>query len=92
MGVKKYAGEVVKEGKRVRWPKKEVFFPVLISVIVICVFVALILSVEDWAAGTLIGQLKQLFAGWKRNPSSTSTSTSTSTTISSAIQMIRSIL
>lgn len=63
MGVKKYAGEVIKEGKRVRWPKKEKFFPVLISVIIICAFAALILSVEDWAAGTLIGQLKELFSG-----------------------------
>ena len=62
MGVKKYAKEVIKEGKRVRWPKKATFFPILIAVIVICFFTALVLSVEDWAAGTLIGQLKELFA------------------------------
>ncbi|HBF68833.1 MAG TPA: preprotein translocase subunit SecE [Firmicutes bacterium] len=71
MGVKKYTSEVIKEGKRVRWPKKEKFFPVLISVIIICAFTALILSVEDWAAGTLIGQLKDLFSGLKSETSET---------------------
>lgn len=75
MGVKKYAQEVVKEGKRVRWPKKEQFFPTMIAVIIICAFVALILSIEDWGAGTLIAQLKQLFAGLKQNDSSDSTET-----------------
>lgn len=63
MGVRKYVSEVVKEGKRVRWPKKEIFFPTLLTVIIICVFCALILSIEDWAAGTLINQLKELFKG-----------------------------
>ena len=63
MGVRKYASEVIKEGKRVRWPKKEIFFPTLLTVIIICVFCALVLSIEDWAAGTLIGQLKELFKG-----------------------------
>ncbi len=75
MGVKKYAQEVVKEGKRVRWPKKEQFFPTMIAVIIICAFVALILSIEDWGAGTLIAQLKQLFAGLKQNDSSESSET-----------------
>lgn len=78
MGVKKYTQEVIKEGKRVRWPKKEKFFPVLISVIIICAFTALILSVEDWAAGTLIGQLKSLFSGLS---SGTSTEEATSSAI-----------
>ena len=53
MGVKKYTQEVIKEGKRVRWPKKEQFFPALITVIIICVFAALVLSLEDLVAGTL---------------------------------------
>lgn len=72
MGVKKYTQEVVKEGKRVRWPKKDEFFPALITVIVICVLCALILSLWDWAAGSLIQQLKALFGGLK--PSSETTS------------------
>ena len=47
MGVKKYTQEVIKEGKRVRWPKKEVFFPALLTVIIICVFAALVLSLAN---------------------------------------------
>ena len=63
MGVRKYTQEVVKEGKRVRWPKKDVFMPALITTIVICVFCALILSIEDLASGSLIGELKEIFGG-----------------------------
>lgn len=63
MGVKKYTQEVIKEGKRVRWPKKDVFLPALITTIVICVFCAIILSIEDLASGSLIGQLKTIFGG-----------------------------
>ena len=63
MGVKKYTQEVIKEGKRVRWPKKDVFVPALITTIVICVFCALILSIEDLASGSLISQLKEIFGG-----------------------------
>lgn len=74
MNAKKYAKEVIQEGKRVRWPKKEQFFPVLVTVIVICVFCALILSLEDWAAGTLINQLKELFKGIGGGGSTPSTS------------------
>jgi len=65
MGVKKYTQEVIKEGKRVRWPKKDVFLPALITTIVICVFCALILSLEDLASGSLIGQLKNIFGSGK---------------------------
>ena len=61
MNPKKYAQEVVKEGKRVRWPKREQFIPALIAAVVICVFCALVLSLEDWVAGTLIEQLKSVF-------------------------------
>lgn len=65
MGVKKYAQEVVKEGKRVRWPKKDVFLPALITCIVICVFCALILVLEDLAGGSLVNALKNMFQGDK---------------------------
>ena len=65
MGVRKYTQEVIKEGKRVRWPKKDVFMPALITTIVICVFCALILSIEDLASGSLIGELKEIFGGSK---------------------------
>lgn len=65
MGVKKYAQEVVKEGKRVRWPKKDVFLPALITCIVICVFCALILVLEDLAGGSLVNALRNMFQGDK---------------------------
>ena len=44
MTPKKYAQEVVREGKRVRWPKREQFVPALIAALVICIFCALVLS------------------------------------------------
>ena len=37
---KKYMKEVVKEGKRIRWPKREELWPAIVTVIVIAVFVA----------------------------------------------------
>lgn len=72
MGVKKYTQEVIKEGKRVRWPKKEEFLPALVTVIVVCVICALVLSLWDWAAGSLIKQLKELFSGIKGSTPATS--------------------
>lgn len=73
-----YTKEVIKEGKRVRWPKKEVLIPTIITVIVICAFFAVILSLEDYAAGSLINQLKALF---EQMMPSTSTSSSTDAAI-----------
>ena len=61
MGVNKYAQEVIKEGNRVRWPKREEFIPALVAVLVVCVVAALFLSLEDWAAGSLIQQIKEIF-------------------------------
>lgn len=89
MGVKKYTQEVIKEGKRVRWPKKEVFFPCLLTVVIICVFCALILSLEDWAAGKLINQLKDLFSGIKGG--SDAPTSETSGDVPAAIQAIRNL-
>lgn len=64
MGVKKYTAEVIKEGKRVRWPKRDQFLPALTAVLVICVVAAIFLSLEDWAAGTLYNSLKEVFKGF----------------------------
>lgn len=69
MGVRKYAKEVVKEGKRVRWPKWDVFFPALVTVIIICVFAALVLSLEDFVAGTIINTIKGWFSSLKPSDS-----------------------
>ncbi len=61
----KYTKEVVKEGKRIRWPKREELVPAIIVVVVIAAFAALFLSLEDLTAGSIIQQLKNAFGGGK---------------------------
>ena len=73
MGDRKYVTEVVKEGKRVRWPKRDQFIPAFVSAVIICLFCALVLSLEDFAAGSLIGQLKELFKSIGSRPASNET-------------------
>ena len=63
MTPKKYVKEVVKEGKRVRWPKRDVLIPTIVVVVVIAGLAALFLSLEDLAAGRLIQILKDAFGG-----------------------------
>ena len=63
MTPKKYVKEVVKEGKRVRWPKRDVLIPTIIVVIIIAGIAALFLSLEDLAAGRLIQILRDAFGG-----------------------------
>jgi preprotein translocase SecE subunit len=65
MGIRKYTGEVIREGKRVRWPNGDMFWPALAVVIIISVFAALILSLEDLAAATILNQLKEALKGIK---------------------------
>lgn len=59
----KYVKEVVKEGRRIRWPKRDDLIKTVIVVVVITAFAALILSLEDWGAGSLISQLRNAFGG-----------------------------
>lgn len=61
MGLKSYAKGVVKEGKRVRWPKREVLIPSIIVVVVIAVFAALVLFGEDAAGNKIIQIMKDAF-------------------------------
>ena len=61
MGVKKFAQEVVKEGKRVRWPKRDVLIPSIIVVVIIAAIVGLILTGEDALGKGLIDVLKNAF-------------------------------
>ena len=61
MGVKKFALDVVKEGKRVRWPKREVFIPSIIVVVIIAAVTGLILTGEDALGKALIDVLKSTF-------------------------------
>ena len=59
----KYLKEVVKEGKRVRWPKRDQLWPAVAVVICISIFVAIFLALEDLAAASIISQLKNAFGG-----------------------------
>ncbi len=60
-GPVKYTKEVIREGKRVRWPKRDQLIPAIIAVVVIAAFVAIFLSLEDLTAASLINQLKAAF-------------------------------
>lgn len=61
MGLKRAVANVAKEGKRVRWPKREVLLPAILVVVVITVFSALLLAVEDEAGRRLLSILKDAF-------------------------------
>jgi preprotein translocase SecE subunit len=65
MGLKKYFAGVVKEGKRVRWPKREVLIPSIIVVVIIAAVTGLLLFAEDLAGKQLIDILSDAFAGIK---------------------------
>ena len=65
MGLGKFVAGVVKEGKRVRWPKKEVLIPSIIVVVVIAAFTGLLLFGEDVAGKRLIDILKDAFSSLK---------------------------
>lgn len=59
----KYMKEVVKEGKRVRWPTREQLWPAIAVVIVIAIFGAVFLALEDLTASSIISQIKNAFGG-----------------------------
>jgi preprotein translocase SecE subunit len=59
----KYIKEVAKEGKRVRWPKREQLIPMIVVVIAISAFAAIFLALEDLTAASMINQLKSAFGG-----------------------------
>ena len=61
MTPRKYVGEVIREGKRVRWPKRDELIPAIIVVVIITVLAALILYVEDLAGNSLIQIIKDAF-------------------------------
>ena len=58
MGLRKFTKDVVKEGKRVRWPKADVLIPSIVVVLVISVLTGLILFGEDALGKALIDILK----------------------------------
>lgn len=61
MGVKSYAKGVVKEGKRVRWPKRDTLIPAIVVTVVIAVLMGLLLFGEDCAGKKLIEILRDAF-------------------------------
>lgn len=61
MSLKKYASEVIREGKRVRWPKREDLLPAIFVVVLIAAFAAIVLSLEDVGVGKLLGALENVF-------------------------------
>ena len=63
MNPHKYMKEVVKEGKRVRWPTRDKLWPAIAVVICISLFAAIILALEDFTANSIISQLKDAFGG-----------------------------
>ena len=58
MGLRKFTKDVVKEGKRVRWPKADVLIPSIVVVLVILFLTGLILFGEDALGKQLIEILK----------------------------------
>ena len=66
MGLKKFATGVIKEAKRVRWPKREVLIPSIIVVIIIAGVTGLLLFGEDVAGRKLIEILTDAFKGIKQ--------------------------
>ena len=61
MGLGKFAKEVVREGKRVRWPKREVLIPSILVVVIIAALTGIILMGEDALGKGLIDTLKKAF-------------------------------
>ncbi|MEY3610264.1 MAG: hypothetical protein RLZZ264_785 [Bacillota bacterium] len=61
MNVKKFLQEVTRESKRVRWPKTDALISSIVVVIIITVFSALALTLEDLAVAELLGQIRSAF-------------------------------
>lgn len=65
MGLGKFISGVIKEGKRVRWPKRDVLIPSIIVVVVIATIAGLLLFAEDLAGNKLIEILTDAFSTMK---------------------------
>ena len=65
MGLRRFAAGVIKEGKRIRWPKKEELIPAIIVVVLIAAITGMILFGEDIAGKKLIDILKDAFSSVK---------------------------
>ena len=65
MGLRRFAAGVVKEGKRIRWPKREELIPAIIVVVLIAAITGMLLFAEDIAGKKLIDILKDAFSSMK---------------------------
>lgn len=61
MNLKKFLQEVTRESKRVRWPKTDALLSSIVVIIIITVFSALALTLEDLAVAELLGQIRSAF-------------------------------
>jgi preprotein translocase SecE subunit len=61
MKVRKFLQEVNREAKRVRWPKTDALLSSIIVVLIITIFAALALTLEDLAVAELLGQIRSAF-------------------------------
>jgi len=61
MGLKKYTKEVVAEGRRVRWPKREEVLPVFGIVLLIATIAGILLLIFDVGATRLLKMIRDAF-------------------------------
>lgn len=63
--MKRYFKGVGTETKRVRWPKKNDLWVSIVVVLVITVFAALCLALDDALTAKLLGQLEKAFSSFR---------------------------
>ncbi len=63
MKLSKFFQEVIREARRVRWPKSDALMSSIIVILAITAFAALALTLEDLAVAELLGQIRQAFEG-----------------------------
>ena len=62
MGARKYVKEVIAEGRRVRWPKREQVLPVFGVVLLIAAIAGILLLLFDVGVNRLLEMIKDAFA------------------------------
>lgn len=61
MGVRKYTKEVINEGRRIRWPKREQLIPVFGVVLLIASIAGILLLLFDVGSHQLLEMIKESF-------------------------------
>jgi preprotein translocase SecE subunit len=61
MKVKKFFQEVAREARRVRWPQRDPLLTSIFIVIIITVFSAFALTLQDLGVAELLGQIRTAF-------------------------------